>query len=165
MTVLPFSRIKFAAPSKSFMMKRNLTIIALFISFASFAQIRKIPTSVTEAFSRQYPRATDVSFRDQLTGYYVEFKLDSMKMTARYNNDADWKETDVETDYESLPLEVKDGFSKSKYATEWKVKESAIIQLPGNVKQYRVKIEKSELQRKYLYFSPSGRLLRDNITI
>jgi len=147
------------------MMKRNLTILALLVSTLSFAQLRKIPPAVTAAFSRQYPRATDVSYRDQLTGYYVDFKLDSLEMTARYNNDADWKETEAATPYESIPASVKDGFSKSKYATDWKVNEAATLYLPGNVKQYRLKVEKNELQRKYLYFSPTGRLLRDSITL
>jgi hypothetical protein len=31
--------------------------------------------------------------------------------------------------------------------------------------QYRLEIEKNDIQKKQLFFDPTGRLLRDNITL
>jgi hypothetical protein len=95
----------------------------------------------------------------------VHFVLDSAKMVAKYNGDGEWKETEKEFVYDSLPADVKTGFDKSKYSVEWKVKDASIIYLPRNEIQYRVKVQKNDLQKKYLFFDKTGRLLRDSVTI
>jgi hypothetical protein len=86
-------------------------------------------------------------------------------MTAKYNGDGEWKETEREFNYDDLPADVKTGYEKSKYSADWKVKETAIIYLPRNEIRYRVKVEKSDLQKKYLFFDRNGRLIRDSLTI
>ena len=44
-----------------------LSLALISFSFASFAQLRKIPAEVTDAFSKKYPRAEDVEYNDVLT--------------------------------------------------------------------------------------------------
>lgn len=143
----------------------SLAFVTIVFSVASIAQLRKIPASVTEAFARRYPMARQVEYRDLLTEVQVSFVLDSAKMLAKYNNKGDWKETDKEWTYDKLPAEVKDGFLKSKYANDWKVTEAAIIYLPDGKEHYRLKVEKNDVQKKYLFFNKMGRLLRDALTI
>ena len=130
-----------------------------------FAQIRKIPSSITTSFETQYPGAQEVEYKDILTSYHVVFTLDSLKMIAKYNNKGEWKETEQEWSFDKLQPEVQDGFQKSKYTDEWKVKETSIIILPGNAQHYRIKVEKNDLQKKYLFFSDKGRLIRESLTI
>jgi hypothetical protein len=130
----------------------------------SFAQIREIPKEVREQFSRQYPMATDVDFNDNLLNINVEFTLENEKWTAEYNNKGVWKHSEKKWTYEQLPEAVKDGFQKSKYADR-EVKSVIMIYYPGDMIQYRIKTEKSAVERKYLYFNPQGRLLRETITI
>jgi len=143
----------------------GLFLLALILTVTSFAQVRKIPAAVTQAFTRQYPNAQDVEYHDQLTSYHVNFTQDSSRMEAHYSNKGDWKETNREWSYDKLPSEVKDGLQKSKYATDWKVTAADIIYEPRNRETYRLKVEKNDVQKKYLYFDKSGRLLRDAITL
>ena len=147
------------------MRKVFILSVALIFAISSFAQIRKTPAAVSAAFEKQYPKATKVQYEDNLINVQVHFVLDSAKMVAKYNGDGEWKETEKEFTYDSLAAEVKSGFDKSKYAVEWKVKETSIIYLPSGEMQYRVKVQKNDLQKKYLFFDKSGRLLRDSVTI
>jgi hypothetical protein len=147
------------------MRKAVLVITVLVFGFSSFAQIRKTQVAVTQAFEKQYPNASGVQYEDNLINVQVRFASDSGKMIAKYNGDGTWKETEREFNYDDLPADVKIGFDKSKYATDWKVKETAIIYLPNNDMRYRVKVEKNDLQKKYLFFDKNGRLIKDSLTI
>ncbi|HEU4469868.1 MAG TPA: PepSY-like domain-containing protein [Flavisolibacter sp.] len=143
----------------------SLTVLALTLSGTALAQVRKIPSEVTEAFDKQYPTAKEVEYKDVLTGINVQFLQDSARWIARYNPKGLWKESEKAWSYERLSPEIRDGFIKSKYAAEWKVTETAIIYVPGSEEKYRLKVEKNELQKKCLYFDKTGRLLRDAVTI
>ena len=147
------------------MRKGVLVITVLVFGYSSFAQIRKTPAAVSQAFEKQYPNASKVQYEDNLINVQVHFVSDSGKMTAKYSGDGEWKETEREYVYDDLPADVKTGFDKSKYAVEWKVKETAIIYLPNNEIRYRVKVEKNDLQKKYLFFDKNGRLIKDSLTI
>jgi hypothetical protein len=137
-----------------------------FISLTATAQIRDIPKEVQQTFERQYPMATQVEFKDQLVRIDVQFILDSNRYVAMYSNKGVWKETDKEWSFDQLPEDVQSGFEKSKYADdEWDVKETVVVYLPGGGEQYRIKVEKNELQKKYLFFNKKGRLIRDSITL
>ena len=138
--------------------------IAMAVSVSSFAQIREIPKAVRETFSNQYPTAANTDFKDQLVKVDVNFELGGEKMIATYNNKGDWKGTEKEWEYNELSQEVKDGFEKSKYA-DWETTETKIMYLPGGGEQIRVRVRKSDVQKKYLYFNKSGRLLREAITL
>lgn len=147
------------------MRKVVILFAASLIGLSSFAQLRKTPAAVTQAFEKQYPNASKVQYEDNLINVQVHFVTDSAKMIAKYNSDGEWKETEREWNYDSLPADVKLGFDKSKYAVDWRVTETAIIYLPKNEIRYRVKVEKGDLQKKYLFFDKNGRLIRDSLTI
>ena len=63
-----------------------------------------------------------------------------------------------------MSQEVKDGFSKSKFA-DWEVEETKIMYRPTNKEFYRVKVKKSDIQKKYLLFNGEGRLVEEDITL
>ena len=147
------------------MRKAVLFISIMTIAIGSFAQIRKTPVAVTEAFAKKYPVARDVRFEDNLINVQVHFVLDSVKMIAKFDNDGNWKETEKTFSYDELADEVKDGFQKSKYSNEWKVTETSIIYMPDGSERYRLKVEKNDLLKKYLFFDKSGKLIRDSLTI
>ncbi len=146
--------------------KISFIILCSFFIFSSAqAQVRKIPAEVTNAFTAQYPEAKDVSYDDNLRNFKVIFTSKGEKMIAYYNGKGEWKETEKTTDITKLPQAVQDGFQKSKYATDWKISEAIIFYEPKNADRYRLKVEKGDVQRKYLHFDKNGRLLRDSITI
>jgi hypothetical protein len=147
------------------MRKVFILFMALVFGCSAFAQIRKTPAAVVQAFEKQYPNASKVQYEDNLVSVQVYFVTDSAKMTAKYNTDGTWKETETEGSYDSVPAEVKTGFDKSKYATDWKVKGTTIIYMPHDETRYRLKVEKTDLQKKYLYFDKTGRLIREAVTI
>jgi hypothetical protein len=61
---------------------------------------------------------------------------------------------------------VKDGLSKSKYASaEWEIRVVTTMYLPGGVVQYNIQVAKSDLVKKNLLFSNEGQLLKDNNTL
>lgn len=141
-----------------------LFIVLLFAGFSSLAQVRTIPAVVTGAFEKQYPTAREVEYRDMLTSIHVHFVLDSAHYTAKYTSKGEWKETEKEWKFEKFSPQVQDGFRKSKYSGEWKIVESAVIYMPG-AERYRIKVEKNEVQKKYLFFDRNGRLIRDSLTL
>lgn len=145
---------------------KSLTAVLLGVILSLSAAAQKVPAAVSDSFSRKFPEAKGVVYHDNLGSYTVTFVDDSVKKTARFNNKGVWKETLTDTHFEDLSQAVRDGFSKSKYATtEWKVTEAVIVNAPNSAELYRVRVEKNELQRKYLYFDKTGRLVRDNITL
>lgn len=150
-------------------MKKLLYIsgfVALFIMFSanSFAQIRKIPAEVTSSLSEKYPGATNVEWRDRLTGFTATFTLDNVSYIAYFNNKSEWESTEQEIDMEDLPEDVNDGFQKSRYA-DWDVAHVSKIDLPGNKVQYKIEVGKGDIKKRNLYFNSKGRLLKDNLTI
>lgn len=142
----------------------SLFLVLFALVFTASAQLRKIPSEVTDAFQAKYPSARNVEYADMLATIHVHFILDSARMVAKYNPNGLWKETEKEWSFDRLVKEVQEGFEKSKYATDWKIKEATIIYLPDG-EQYRVKVEKNNLKKKYLFFDKKGRLLRDSLTI
>lgn len=142
-------------------------ILALVLSFfvvESFAQVTSIPEQAKTNFAAQYAGAQNVRWDNDLVNVNVRFDLDGQAMNAEYNNKGIWKHTYIDWTYDKLPEAVQDGLKKSKYADRT-VKEVKAVDLPGNVRQYRLKVEKNDVQKKYLYFNPQGRLVRDANTI
>jgi hypothetical protein len=146
-------------------MARSIFLAGLILfSTISFAQVREIPEGVKETFTNQYPAAENVTYEDNLVSVQVHFKQNGENMKASYTNRGRWKETEKDWSFDQLPEAVKDGFQKSKFA-DWKVTEAKVIYRPGGSDRYRVKVEKNDVQKKYLFFAASGRLVDEDITI
>jgi len=129
------------------------------------AQVRKIPAEVTEAFRQKYPTALNVEWHDHLTNFTATFDLDKVHYEAKFNNKGFWQNTENKIEDSAIPAPVKDGFQKSKYAEDWNIKQAYKIALREDKTQYRLEIQKNDIQKKQLYFDSTGRLLRDNITL
>lgn len=148
------------------MKKIYLLLLAFSLGFAvtGHSQIREIPKAVEETFTNQYKGATNVDYKDQLVRVDVSFELEGERMLASYTNKGVWKETQKEWSFDKLSDTVKDGFTKSKYADR-EVEETIVIYLPGGGEQYRLKVKKNGVEKKYLWFNVKGRLLREGITL
>jgi opacity protein-like surface antigen len=144
-------------------MKRLLLASLLLASLGSQAQIRKVPSEVTDSFKTRYPQAEKVEWRDKLTGFAAGFESSGKKAEARFNNKGVWQQTSTEIGQQSLPAPVKDGFDKSKWA-DWEITATFLLTYPQKEEQYLLAVRKNDLQKRNLVFSQSGRLLRDNIS-
>ena len=150
-------------------MKKIIYIAGLFFALTlittnSFAQIRKIPAEVTNAFQEKYPEAKSVEWRDKLSSFTASFHLDSTTYVAQFSNKGEWENTEEAIDESELPEEVNAGFEKSKYA-DWNMSRVTKIELPGDEFQYRVEVAKGDIKKRNLYFNSEGRLLKDKLTL
>jgi len=140
----------------------------LFMAVGAQAQFRSVPSVVTDSFKLKYPHASAVSWSDKLLagGFQASFTDGKEKFTARFGNKGDWQWTTKKITKDEIPAPVKDGLAKSKYAgTEWEVKTVTIKFMPGNITQYLLFVEKSDLNKKNLTFSSEGQLLKDSSTL
>lgn len=128
------------------------------------AQVTSIPEQAKENFFKQYPEAKNVQWENNVVNVNVRFEVDSNKMNAEYNNKGIWKHTLKDWTYDKLPEDVKQGFQKSKYADR-EVTDVKVLYSPGYVIQYRLKAEKNDVEKKYLFFNTEGRLLRSAVTL
>ncbi len=144
-------------------------LLSLTLGGALQAQLRKVPADVTNAFKAKYPKATDVEWKDRLAFFEVQFKQDGSNMTVDYNSKGEWQKTEKAISFDEAPAAVKDGLSKSKYASrdEWKPGEVVtIVTKPDNSMQYRVYVDKvGGVQKKYLFFNTSGQLEKETLTL
>jgi len=148
-------------------MKKGFVLLMaclLMLTGIGFSQIREIPKVVEETFANQYQGASNIDFKDQLVRVDVYFELEGEKMIASYTNKGLWKETLKEWSFDKLPEEVKDGLEKSKFADR-EIEDVVVLYLPGGTEQYRLKAKKNGVEKKYLFFNPKGRLLRESVTL
>ena len=143
-------------------------LLALFFIVAtvstSVAQVRKIPSEVTEAFKEKYPNATHVEWHDKLSNFSAVFESENINYVARFNSKGEWQLTENEIEESDLPELVRDGFDKSKYA-EWEIGMIHKIELADGSFQYRIEAIKNDVVKKNLSFNSEGRLIKDRITI
>jgi hypothetical protein len=148
-------------------MKPLITLVlisCLLFSLPGTAQIRKIPATVTEALQVQYPKASSIEWSDKITGYAATFTEGEKKLVAYYKNDATWERTEEEIEWDALPEEVQQAKEKSKYS-EWENGVTQKILLPNDKVQYRIQVVKNDLQKKNLYYTPDGKMLKEKITL
>lgn len=139
--------------------------VILLVNFSLLqAQVTSIPEQAKENFFKQYPDAKNVEWSNDVVNVNARFEQDGNQMNAEYNNNGIWKKTLKDWKFDQLPQDVKDGFEKSKYAGK-QVLDVKVLYLPGYVIQYRLKVSKNNVENKFLYFNPAGRLLRSSIAI
>lgn len=148
---------------------KKVFLFCMLIAFAGIfmanAQIRKIPSAVTEAFKAKFPNAEEVSWKDNLTNFEANFKMDGHKMSCAFKGNGEWQWTHKSLSFEELPAAVKDGFAKSKYA-KWKPGSVEWIDEKDKKPVYKIYIEKdSFVQKKFLYFNEEGQLKKDAQTL
>lgn len=144
------------------MLQKLIFSFILFLAVSGVdAQFRKIPAVVTDAFKTKFATATGVEWKDKLTAFEADFKLADKDTKAYFSSKGEWLKTETKHTYNSLPLEVKDGFKKSKYAdlsvidvTQIDEKEKGLL--------YKVVVRKNEYSKRNLVFTKSGQLVSDN---
>jgi hypothetical protein len=143
-------------------------LLSAFFAFSivsGFAQFGKIPPEATNNFKTKYPDATNVSWRSGLNSSKASFDQDKVKYTAEFNNAAQWVKTEGRLTYDKLPTEVADGLHKSMY-NGWEHTELLKIEEKDKDVEYRIRVKKNTgITKKYLYFNPSGQLLRESTTL
>ena len=145
-------------------MKKVLFFLLMAAGITAHAQLGNIPAAVTEGFKSKYPHASNVQWKDRIGAYVAKFDDGTAKYEARFNSKGEWLQSEHAISEPDVPAAVKDGLAKSKYA-DWKVNAIYVRDLPGDKTQYRINVEKGDLQKKILLFSKEGQLLKDTMTL
>ncbi len=128
------------------------------------AQLRKIPSAVTESFKNKYAAATNVEWKDKLSSFTATFELDGKKHEAYFGDDGNWKQTITEIEESEIPSAVNDGLQKSKYS-EWDIERVESIAKNDDATEYRIIVKKSDIRKKSLLFTRDGKLKKDNLKL
>ena len=147
-------------------MKRLLFVLMASLAMQiSIAQLRKVPSEVTNAFAVKYPEAKDVEWKDNMRSFSARFiSTDSRKCEATFNKKGEWQSTEKDLDSSQLPASVKDGFAKSRYSDR-KLTEVVQIEKKDAKVQYRLLVKKNDVEKKYLYFNKEGKLVKEAVTL
>ncbi|MBS1934083.1 MAG: PepSY-like domain-containing protein [Bacteroidetes bacterium] len=95
-------------------MRRILFGQLLLAGLATYAQT-KAPNAVTASFTKQFPNASNVKWgKENAKEYEANFKLNGISMSANYDLNGGWKETETEIAVTDLPLVVSKSI-KTKY--------------------------------------------------
>ena len=141
-----------------------LSTLLIFLLVGAQAQFGKIPLEVTIAFKAKYPKAENVQWKSRFSSYKADFDLKDTHCAAQFNDKAQWVKTESRLTYNKLPNEVSDGFHKSLY-TSWEYTEIVKMEEKNKDVVYRVRVKKSDFEKKYLYFNTKGQLQRESITL
>ncbi len=141
-----------------------IIVLLLFLQMDVSAQFRKIPDSVTNALKAKYPEATNVNWKDKITNFTASFTIDGIGYDARFDSKGGWLGTQKTVNEDHLPAQIKDGLSKSKYAT-WEIKTVYFTYLPDKPTEYHIIVGRGDIERKHLLFDEKGRLLSDDISL
>lgn len=88
------------------MKAKNLLIALLLFSFTAFAQQVNVPKSAKDAFSKLYPKATEVKWDKENQGYEASFKLNGKDMSVIFDKDGKVMETETAIEISQLPKGV-----------------------------------------------------------
>src|SRR5688500_5999836 len=150
-------------------MKKIIYITGVFaflmiFTTSAFAQIRKIPAEVTNAFQEKYPNATSVEWRYKLSSFTATFQLDGTSYIPQFNGTGEWDNTEEAIDQNKLTEAVTNGIDKSKYA-EWNIGHVTRIEMPNDEVQYKIEVSKGDIKKRNLYYNSEGRMLKDKLTL
>ena len=148
----------------------KLKLYLLFFALCSVVTLQSCsddddPTNVSEAiqnaFKAKYPSATNEKW-EMKSGYYVaEFRENGKEVDAWFTSNAEWSmaETDLGTDLNLLPDEIKTAFENSDYKT-WRVEDIDKYERPDKT-FYLIEVETTGQKDRKLFYGTDGTLIKD----
>jgi len=118
-----------------------LSAMFMAISFTACSQSR-VPAVVKTAFSKKFPAAKKVDWdKEGKTRWEAEFELNEKDMSANFDLQGNWKETETDMEENALPANV-DSVLNSQFSG-YKIKEVAFSETPER-SAYEIVIKKGE---------------------
>ena len=137
---------------------------AFFISTATFAQkisADKIPASVQKAFQSKFPNVSGVKWEmENKNSYEGAFSQNKKKMTATFDKDGKWMETETEIESAKLPPAVLQTISKQ--FAGYTIKESVQTATPDMALAYEADLKKGK-EILEVKFSVGGEVLKKTV--
>ncbi len=135
------------------------TAIAIFIVLTACAQV-KAPEAAQNAFNKQFPNAKSVKWdKENATEFEAEFKMDGKSMSANYQEDGTWTETETDIKPADLPETVRHNIEAD--FNGYTMKESAQIEKPGQSGLFETELKKGDETLEILW-NGNGEIISKN---
>jgi uncharacterized protein YxeA len=137
----------------------SLIVMILILSSVSFAQKvtpDKVPAVVKQAFSKEYPKAIETSWRMYDNNYQALFNLNGVKHAAKFDKNGQWIDKEERIDLSNLPKEVTASIAKN--FAGYKAYEAEKVETPNKGLLYNVGLEKEKAFLE-VHFSIKGEVL------
>jgi hypothetical protein len=137
-------------------MKDMFVIGLMLISLNSFAQKtdqKKVPAIVTKAFSKFFPGASKPVWEREKRNYEAKFRQKEKNMSATFNDNGGWLETETEISLGSFPAQAQEYLAKN--YNKQVIKNVSRIDLANGDERYEAEITGSD----YI-FDKKGKFLK-----
>ena len=131
-------------------------IALLLASVSVFAQkmdASKIPASVLATFSKHFPGIKEVKWEKEKGNYEANFKQNSQKMSAIFDANGAWLETETSIDINALPAGAKEYIAQN-YKGD-KIKEAAKLKMASGADNYEAEVKGMDL-----IFDANGKFIK-----
>ncbi len=139
------------------MKKYTLILSALFLAFSFTACSQdNVPAAVKTAFSKKFPNVKKVKWdKEGNTEWEAEFETGEKDMSANFDLQGNWKETETDLENDEVPAVVLNTI-KAKFPG-YKVKEAAFTETPS-YSAYEIDIKKGD-KKMEVTIDKSGKVL------
>lgn len=124
------------------------------------AQSPQPSPEIAKNFSKMFPGASNVDWKEKTTNFTAFFNLNDHKCEAKFAKSGEWLNTEEAIALDSLPRAIREGFTTSKYA-DWTVRAAYSITSSDGTIEYHIVAVSTDMSRKILFFSQEGKLLAD----
>lgn len=127
-------------------MKKMIVIGLMLASMPAFAQkldVSKVPASVMAAFNKNFSGINDAKWEKEKGNYEANFKQNGQKMSALFDANGGWLETETDIAINTLPAAVTEYIAKN-YKGE-KIKEAAKLKMANGDDNYEAEVKGLDL--------------------
>ncbi len=138
-------------------MKNYIAICFALATMPAFGQkvnASKVPATAKTYFSKNFPTVTNAKWEIENGSYEANFKEKGNKMSATFDNNGNWMETESKIKVSELPKSVIDYVAKN-YADQ-KIKGAAKLTMAKGVTNYE-----AEIKGKDLIFDSKGGFIKE----
>jgi len=132
-----------------------LAAMFMAISFTAFSQTN-VPAAVKTAFGKKFPTVKKANWgKEGKTEWEAEFEINEKDMSANFDLQGNWKETETDLEKDEVPAAVM-SVLKAKF-TGYKVKDAAFTKTP-KYSAYEIVIKKG-VNKKEVTIDKTGKIL------
>jgi hypothetical protein len=136
-------------------------IVLFLMTTKANAQTSQPPSATAHLFTKMFPNATKVDWKEKTNNYTAFFNVNDQKCEAKFAKTGGWLSTEETIPLDSLPLPVQNAFKSSQYG-DWNETSAYCIRSADGTSQYHLVLTKSNMGRKILFYSQEGKLLADH---
>jgi len=140
------------------MKKYSMILATMFLAFSfSACSQAKVPAAVKTAFNKKFPTAKEVEWgMEGKTLWEAEFELNEKDVSANFDVQGNWKETETDLKKDDVPSVVMNVLNIK--FPGYKVKDAAFTETP-KFSAYEIVVKKGE-SKKEVTINKTGKILR-----